>query len=159
MPIDQDEFRLLAQRRDHCDELLRDRIHGMTVSDFSGASLSPPRVTLCCNRDSITTGLIAEGKCFAVKFLAADQQELSNRFASKKLEDMRFEGLDWETAETGAPLIPGGVVNMDCSLIAAHDAGDHVIYIGQIETARICEREPLVYSGGAYRVLENASGE
>jgi flavin reductase (DIM6/NTAB) family NADH-FMN oxidoreductase RutF len=100
--------------------------------------------------------LITEGKCFAVNILAADQQELSNRFASKKLEDVRSEGLECETAKTGAPLSPGAVVNMDCSLIATHDAGDHVIYIGQIEAPRIHDREPLVYCGGAYRALADA---
>jgi len=133
-----------------------ERIHGTTGSDLSGAPLSPPVVTLCCNRDSTTTGLIAEGKCFTVNILGADQQELSNRFASKKLENVRFEGLECETAETGAPLIPGAVVNIDCSLIATHDSGDHVIYIGQIKAARIHEREPLVYCSGAYRALADA---
>jgi flavin reductase (DIM6/NTAB) family NADH-FMN oxidoreductase RutF len=42
---------------------------------------------------------------------------------------------------------------MDRRLIATHDAGDHVFYIGQIEAARIHEPEPMVYCGGAYRAL------
>ncbi len=131
-----------------------DRIHGMTVSDFSGVSLTPPLVSVCCHRDSGTTALIAEGECFAVNILAADQQEISNRFASKKLEGDRFEGIEWETAETGSPLLPGAVVHMDCRLIATHDAGDHVIYVGQIEAARVdSERAPLVYFNGSYRTL------
>lgn len=130
-----------------------DQIHGMTVSDFSGASLSPPLVTVCCHKESVTTGLIAEGKCFAVNVLAQDQQALSNRFASKQFEDVRFEGLDYTTAETGAPLIPGSLVRMDCRLEATHDAGDHVIYVGRIVAAEAEEREPLVYWSGAYRQL------
>ena len=162
MPISQDEFKQCLGSWPSGVTIVTsrsgERVHGMTVSDFSGASLSPPLVTICCNRDSVTTGLIAEGKCFAVNILGADQQELSNRFASKKLEEVRFEGLDCEIAETGAPLIPGAVVNMNCSLIATHDAGDHVIYVGQIEAAHIHEREPLVYCGGAYRALGDLPG-
>ncbi|MCP5058001.1 MAG: flavin reductase family protein [bacterium] len=161
MPIDTDEFRKCLGSWPSGVAIVTsrsgDRIHGMTVSDFSGASLSPPLVTVCCNRASITTGLIAEGKCFAVNILAADQEELSNRFASKKLENVRFEGIECDAAETGAPLIPGAVVNMDCILVATHDAGDHVIYIGQIEAARIHGGEPLVYCGGAYRTLSGES--
>lgn len=133
-----------------------ERIHGMTVSDFSGASLSPPLVSVCCNRESITTRLIAEAGCFAVNVLAADQQALSNRFASKKLEDVRFEGLEFERGPTGAPLIPGAVVNMDCRLVATHDAGDHVIYLGEIEAAQVHDREPLLYWDGAYRHLADS---
>lgn len=130
-----------------------EQIHGMTVSDFSGASLSPPLVTICCNRDSTTTRLIAEGGCFAVNILAADQQDLSNRFASKKLETVRFEGVDYGLGGSGAPLLDGVVAQLDCKLVGTHDAGDHVIYIGHVESAEVHDREPLVYCDGGYRRL------
>jgi flavin reductase (DIM6/NTAB) family NADH-FMN oxidoreductase RutF len=127
-----------------------DRIHGMTVSDFGGASLSPPLVTVCASKDSITTGLIAEGKCFGVNVLTVEQQDLSNRFASKKLEHERFVGLETVELETGAPLLPDALVNLDCRLAATHDAGDHVIYVGEIVASVARDGEPLVYYHGAY---------
>ena len=130
-----------------------ERIHGMTVSDFSGVSLSPPLVMVCADRSSNTHGVIAEGKCFAVNILAAGQEALSNRFASKKDEERRFEGLELATAVTGAPLIPGAVASWDCSLVATHTAGDHDIYVGQVESLVTRDLEPLVYHGGAYRAL------
>lgn len=130
-----------------------DEIHGMTVSDFSGASLSPPLVSVCCSKSSITTGLIARAGCFGVNVLASDQQELSNRFASKKYEHERFVGLEFAQAETGAPLIAGCLVNLDCRLVATYDAGDHVIYLGEIQSSRHSEREPLVYWRHGYRAL------
>jgi 3-hydroxy-9,10-secoandrosta-1,3,5(10)-triene-9,17-dione monooxygenase reductase component len=155
-----------------------EQIHGMTVSDFSGASLSPPLVTICCNRESTTTRLIAEGGRFAVNILAADQQELSNRFASKKLETVRFEGVEYQTgktgvpllagavanldcskATTGAPLIPGAVTQIDCTLEATFDAGDHVIYLGRIEYVNVEDREPLLYWSGGYRELASGGAE
>jgi len=56
MPIDQDEF-------------------GRCLGSWpSGVTI----VTRCCNRNSITMGLIADGKYFAVNVLAADQQEPSS---------------------------------------------------------------------------------
>jgi flavin reductase (DIM6/NTAB) family NADH-FMN oxidoreductase RutF len=136
-----------------------EQTHGMTVSDFSGASLDPPLVTICCNRDSITTRLIAEGGCFAVNVLAADQQDLSNRFASKKTESVRFEGLDCSKATTGAPLIPGAVTQIDCTLEATFDAGDHVIYLGRVEYVNVEDREPLLYWSGDYRELASGGAE
>jgi flavin reductase (DIM6/NTAB) family NADH-FMN oxidoreductase RutF len=125
-----------------------EKIHGMTVS------LRPPLAVVMCNRDSITTGMIFDGKCFGVNVLAADQQELSNRFASKKLEHVRFEGVEYETAITGAPLIRGAIASLDCSLEAIHEAGDHLIYVGLIESARVESGDPLVYWKGRYRGLE-----
>lgn len=134
-----------------------DRIHGMTVSDFSGASLSPPLVTVCCQLGSITTDLIAEGGCFGVNVLAADQEEISNRFASKKLEHVRFETVEYKLGPSGSPLLEGAVVNLDCRLVSTYGAGDHVIYVGEVELAEVHDREPLVYWKAKYRQLRFGS--
>lgn len=128
-------------------------IHGMTVSDFSGASLSPPLVVICADRTSITHSVIRDGKCFAVNVLAAGQEELSNRFASKKEEHRRFEGLALATGMTGAPLIPDVLANFDCSLVATHEVGDHDIYVGKVEEMIVRDLEPLIYYHGSYRSL------
>ena len=67
----------------------------------------------------------------------------------------RFEGLAFETASTGAPILPGTAVALDCRVVAAHAAGDHVIYVGEVEWARVDEsREPLLYASGAYGRFE-----
>lgn len=134
-----------------------DRIHGMTVSDFCGVSLTPPLVAVCCSKDSMTTEVIADGQCFGVNILAADQQDLSNKFASKKQEHERFVGLDYDAADTGAPLIAGCVVNLDCRVVATHDAGDHLIYLGEIQASRQSDREPLLHYSGQYRTLAESS--
>jgi flavin reductase (DIM6/NTAB) family NADH-FMN oxidoreductase RutF len=134
-----------------------ERVHGMTVSDFAGVSLDPPLVLVCADTSSNTHAVIAEGGCFAVSFLAAGQRELSDRFASKALEWKRFEGLRCAEAVTGAPLIPGALVGLDCRVEAAHDAGDHVIYVGRVEAVVRGEGEPLVHYAGGYRALTAGS--
>lgn len=130
-----------------------DRIHGMTVSAFSSVSLDPPLVLVCADKSSNTLGVIDEGGVFAANLLAADQQGLSNRFASKKDEHRRFEGLAWRKGVTGAPILPGALAVLDCRVVAAHDAGDHVIYVGRVEAVEIARGEPLVYYAGMYRGL------
>jgi flavin reductase (DIM6/NTAB) family NADH-FMN oxidoreductase RutF len=88
-----------------------------------------------------------------VNLLAAGQEALSDRFASKQHEWTRFEGLACEASATGAPLIPGALVGLACRVVALHDAGDHVIVVGQVEETRSAEASPLVYWGGRYREL------
>jgi flavin reductase (DIM6/NTAB) family NADH-FMN oxidoreductase RutF len=127
-----------------------DRIHGMTVRAFTEVSLEPPLVLVCADKKSNTLPMIQSGGVFAVNVLASDQHELSNRFASKKDEWRRFDGLETDVAVTGAPLLRGVVVNLDCRVVAAHESGDHVIYVGQIEAMRQFDREPLLYFRGAY---------
>jgi flavin reductase (DIM6/NTAB) family NADH-FMN oxidoreductase RutF len=132
-----------------------EKIHGMTVSAFTEVSLAPPLVLVCADLASNTHPLIAAGGVFAVNVLARGQEALSNRFASKQDEWRRFEGLAFETASTGAPILPGTAVALDCRVVAAHAAGDHVIYVGEVEWARVDEsREPLLYASGAYGRFE-----
>lgn len=130
-----------------------DAIHGMTVSAFASVSLEPPLVLVCADKSSNTHELISRGGVFAVHVLARGQEELSNRFASKKDEHRRFEGLTWRHGATGAPLLAGAVAVLDCRVESAHDAGDHVIYVGRVEHVELGEGEPLVYQRGAYAGL------
>lgn len=128
-------------------------IHGMTVSAFSSVSLDPPLVLICADKNSNTLGVIAAGGVFAVHILAAGQEELSNLFASKKDEEHRFDEIAWRPGKTGAPLIPGALVIVECSVTARHDAGDHVIFVGRVEATEIGESDPLLHFRGVYRSL------
>ena len=130
-----------------------DRVHGMTVSAFSSVSLEPPLVLVCAALESITLEVIEASRVFAVNLLAAGQSELSDRFASKEWEYRRFEGVEWRAGATGAPLLPGSLASLDCRVVASHGAGDHVIYVGEVEAAELGTEEPLVYYAGAYRAL------
>jgi flavin reductase (DIM6/NTAB) family NADH-FMN oxidoreductase RutF len=130
-----------------------DEVHGMTVSSFCSVSLSPPLVMVCLDKASNTLELVKAAKVFSVNVLAQGQEELSQRFASKEHEDVRFEGLDCKQGTNGCPHIPGAVSTMDCRVVDTLDAGDHVIYIGEVEAAEFTERPPLVYLRAAYRTL------
>jgi flavin reductase (DIM6/NTAB) family NADH-FMN oxidoreductase RutF len=130
-----------------------DAVHGMTVSAFSSVSLDPPLVLVCADKSSDTHGVIARSGRFAVNVLARGQRALSDRFAVKKDEHLRFAGVPWGEAVTGAPLLDEALVGIDCRVAAAHDAGDHVIYVGSVEAVRQREGEPLLYFRGRYRGL------
>lgn len=133
-----------------------DEIHGMTVSDFSGVSLDPPLALVCASKTSVTTGLIEKGRCYGVNVLRADQSALSNKFASKKDEFKRFEGVDTFEQATGAPLLSEALVNLDCRIVAIHDAGDHLLCVGEIEWSRVAEGEPLLFWNGGYGRFERS---
>ena len=132
MAIDADEFRAAMGAWPSGVTIITarvgEKIHGMTVSDFSGASLDPPLALVCASKTSNTTAMIQEGENFGVNVLRVDQDALSNKFASKK--------------------------NLDCRLIAVHDAGDHVLCVGEIEMASVNEGEPLLYFKGGYGRFE-----
>jgi flavin reductase (DIM6/NTAB) family NADH-FMN oxidoreductase RutF len=127
---------------------------GMTVSAFSSVSLSPPLVLVCADKASSTHSLIQKSRAFTVNVLSTDQSALSNLFADKKREAIRFDGLDCATGATGCPRLPGALSALDCHVRDEIDAGDHVVYIALVEAAEFeSERAPLVYYRGAYKSL------
>lgn len=162
MPIEGDEFRSAMSRWATGVTIITaragDEIHGMTASDFAGLSLDPPLVLFCADKKANTLGVVEKGGCFCVNVLAEDQTELSNKFASKKLEWERFDGLVCEEGPTGAPMIPGALVSLDCRLEANHDGGDHVILVGRVQQIIQRDGDPLLYYGGSYRSLGSAAG-
>ncbi len=125
----------------------------MTVSAFCSVSLEPPLILVCAARDTITHSLIQSSKAFCVSLLGEDQQELSNRFASKKHEHRRFAGLQCEDGRSGCPRIPGAIAWLDCRVSQEIEAGDHVVYIGDVIDAAASSDAPLVYFKGSYRRL------
>jgi flavin reductase (DIM6/NTAB) family NADH-FMN oxidoreductase RutF len=131
-----------------------DRQQGMTVSAFSEVSLDPPLFLICADKTSVTNELIAASGLFSVSILAADQDALSNRFASKRDEHRRFEGLDCAPGAGGCPRIPGAVAWVDCTVTQTVDGGDHFVYIGRADAAEISGREPLMYFRQSYRALD-----
>ena len=133
-----------------------DQRHGLTVSAFASVSADPPLVTVIIDSAHHAHELLEqEGATFAVNILAADQVDLSNRFAFFKDGDRFAEG-DWTAAETGAPVLANALAWLDCTIHSKHHAGTHTIYVGEVQASSV-EREdgaPLVYWNRDYRQVQ-----
>jgi 3-hydroxy-9,10-secoandrosta-1,3,5(10)-triene-9,17-dione monooxygenase reductase component len=124
---------------------------GLTVSAFCSVSLDPPLVLVSIAAGSESHRGFRESGRFAVSILGEGQRDVSKRFAWG--ED-RFAGLAVEVGSTDAILVPGAVAHLECTVQAAHPAGDHVLYVGLVERAEVRPGRPLLYHRGAYRELE-----
>lgn len=128
---------------------------GLTVNSFSSVSLTPPLVLWSLTRDSSIYPAFEQSGHFAVNVLAADQMEVSNRFASP---GERFQGLEWESGHADLPLLSGCLANFECKTVAAHPGGDHVVFIGEVMRYDARPGEPLIYAGGRYAIAEPHPG-
>lgn len=124
---------------------------GLTCQSFTSVSLDPPLVAFLPTKQSRAFAAIQRAGTFCVNFLAADQIEISDRFASSS--DDKFAGIDWIPATgTGSPLLPGTVGHVDCTVHAVHEAGDHYLVMGNVVGLALgTAEEPLLYYRGAYR--------
>ncbi|HEX5206441.1 MAG TPA: flavin reductase [Steroidobacteraceae bacterium] len=121
---------------------------GLTANSFNSVSLDPPMVlwSLAKNARSLPAFLAAPH--FAVHVLAADQEELSLRFATRGSE--KFAGLDIERGASQVPLLRGCSARFQCHTAFRHEGGDHVIFVGAVEAFDHSDRPPLVFHGGRY---------
>jgi flavin reductase (DIM6/NTAB) family NADH-FMN oxidoreductase RutF len=126
--------------------------HGMTVSSFTSISLSPPLIIISLSTGSQTHRLVSGSNAFSVNILGADQQSLSERFAGASPAGTdRFDGLQTESLETGAPTIPGSLARLDCRVRQVIPAGMNTIFLAEVVAARDGEGGlPLVYHDRMY---------
>lgn len=128
---------------------------GLTVNAFCSVSLEPPLVLVCVDRRSeVNTGLVATGR-FNVSVLTETQEDLSRRFAGGG--PTKFEGIELPVGSNGLPLVAGALAVLECRLAATHDAGDHTIYVGEVERLDCHPGRPLVYHGSAYHRLASVA--
>ncbi|MGA2273198.1 MAG: flavin reductase family protein [Bryobacteraceae bacterium] len=125
--------------------------HGLTVNSFTSVSLDPPLVMVALAHSASVMDAFREARFFAVNVLAAGQRSLSERFALKGHD--RFDGLAWHAGETGAPLLPETLAEIECAVRHRFTAGDHDLIVGEMVRALVREGEPLLYFSGRYRKL------
>ena len=59
--------------------------------------------------------------------------------------------MEFDTWDTGVPILSGCLANLECIIDAVHDGGDHLIIVGRVNRiAQVEEGKPLLYFDGAY---------
>jgi len=89
---------------------------------------------------------------YAVNILSADQQELSNHFAS---DEHRQPFMDWPLLPEPAsqPLLSGCLAVLECRLWQEYDGGDHVLLLAEVLDCQAFEGQPLLYYRSRYATL------
>ena len=131
--------------------------YGMTANSFTGVSLDPPLVLVCAMSQAQGAAIISASGHFAVNVLTAEQEAISRFFASRNRPrgPDAFAEIAHRRVITGAPIIDGAAAYLDCSLVAEHEAGDHMIFVGEVLAlgAESSSPPPLVFFSGGYRRL------
>lgn len=125
--------------------------HGLTVNSFTSVSLEPPLILICLGHAVTCIDAFRAASHYGINVLTADQRELSDRFARKGHD--RFDGLTWQRGETGVPLIPGCLAQIECAVHERFVSGDHDILVGRMVRAVVDDDDPLLYFASRYREI------
>lgn len=136
------------------------QVHGMTANAFASVSLDPLLILVCVDRKARTHAHLHARKRFGVNVLAENQRAISEYYARpipKHQEAEQRAGARFDRTKHGTPVLHGALTYLECRLHTAQDAGDHTIFIAEVEDAVVREGDPLLYFRGKYREIGGAS--
>jgi flavin reductase (DIM6/NTAB) family NADH-FMN oxidoreductase RutF len=137
-------------------------VHGMTANAFASVSLEPPLVLVCVDHNTRTHAHLHAKKRFGINVLGEDQRAISDYYARAERDHEHAEteaGARFDRTEHGTPVLHGSLAYLECRLHYAQVAGDHTIFIAEVEDAVVREGKPLLFFRGKYRRVAEEVGK
>ena len=126
--------------------------HATTVNAFLSVSLDPPLVLVSLGNHSRMNTLLSLGKRYGINLLATSQEQYSRHFGGRPIEGLQ---VNWHPREENdVPLLDDSLAHIVARVVDIHPAGDHLLYISQVESLRYWERHPLLFFSGKYKQIE-----
>jgi flavin reductase (DIM6/NTAB) family NADH-FMN oxidoreductase RutF len=129
-------------------------VHGMTANAFASVSLDPMLVLVCVDHTTRTHAHLHAKKRFGINVLCEDQRAISEYYARPERTHEYAEleaGARFERTKHGTPMLQGSLAYLECRLHSAEEAGDHTIFIAEVEEVVVREGEPLLFFRAKYR--------
>ena len=133
---------------------------GITIGSLTSVSLRPPLISFNVSNDCRMHSLMMHAERFNVNVLTDQQVEVSRTFAEPDQDGAdQLATVSFSMDRWGIPELSDTVAILSCSLWARHAAGDHVLVIGCVESAKIKrDRTPLVYLDRSYHRMGRRIG-
>lgn len=128
------------------------RVHGMTANSFTSVSLEPLLALVCVAERAQMLPILNQRRRFGVSVLKAGQQRISEFFAQPEQPDDAESalGIHFRWTPGGIPLLEDTLVQMTCNVVSTYVAGDHTIFLGEVETVQVFPGDPLIFFGRKY---------
>jgi len=130
---------------------------GLTANSFNSVSLEPPMVLWSLAKNSRSLPVFETADFWTVHILSCEQDDLSNRFASRS--DDKFGGLDLDEGIGGVPMLQDCTARFQCKASFKYEGGDHIIFVGEVVEFDRSEKLPLVFHGGKYALATAKGGD
>jgi flavin reductase (DIM6/NTAB) family NADH-FMN oxidoreductase RutF len=129
-------------------------VHGMTANAFASVSLDPLLVLVCVDHATRTHAHLHAKKRFGINVLSEGQRAISEYYARPVRTHGHAEeeaGASFERTKHGTPMLGGALAYLECRLHSVQDAGDHTIFIAEVEDVVVHTGEPLLFFRGKYQ--------
>ena len=125
-------------------------VHGMTANGINSVSLDPLLVLVCAGHTTTSYPLIRDSRRFAINILSEDQREIAEYYARPTDQKTGDMDIPLRMTERGSAIVEGSLAQMDCRVVTEHEAGDHTIFIGEVEEINVGDGRPLLFYEGRF---------
>ncbi len=126
------------------------QVHGMTANGFMSVSLDPPLVLISVGNQAHLNNLLPQSGRYGISILGENHEYFSRHFAGRPVEGLAIPFV----RKKDMPVLEGAAACLVARVVDIHPAGDHTLYIGQVEYLEACEARPLLFFAGKYRALD-----
>lgn len=129
---------------------------GLFCTSVVAPTQDPPRYLACIGAAASTLPAIERHGCFGVNSLTPAHEGLARRFAGfgGVKGAARYEGAEWVTLTTGAPILADAAAALDCALEEVIRRDGYAIVIGRVRAVRVTAGAGgLVWWQGGFRPL------
>lgn len=133
-------------------------VHGMAANGINSVSLDPLLVLVCVGHNRNSYPLIKQAGRFAINILSEQQRQIAQHYAAPAEARSPDFQVAFSFTENGAAFIDGSIASMDCRVVNEQVAGDHTIFIGEVEHIQLNGGAPLVYCEGKFAHIEEMDG-
>src|SRR5579862_3133326 len=136
-------------------------VHGMTANAFASVSLEPLLVLVCVDHAARTHAHLHAKKRFGINILAESQRGISEYYARPARTHEHAEeeaGANFDRTSQGTPILQDALAYLECRLQSTEEAGDHTIFIAEVEDVVVRDGEPLLFFRGRYSKIGEPLG-
>lgn len=129
---------------------------GATMTAVTSVSDAPPTLLVCINRSGRLDTVLRGNGVFCVNTLVEGDEAVAGVFAGQGRLDPeeRFGHGQWRSGATGAPVLVGARVALECRVTEIDAVGSHSVIFGRIEAVHLGPTRPaLFYMDRGYRIL------
>jgi flavin reductase (DIM6/NTAB) family NADH-FMN oxidoreductase RutF len=128
-----------------------DERYGFTAGSVVSLSLEPALVGVSVGLDSSSHEPMRRAGGFAISLLSEQQVDVAQHFARSGIPPVvLWEGTHVRHGQRG-PLVDGALAWLECRTWAQYEAGDHTLFVGEVETMELGTRaRGLVYRDSTY---------
>lgn len=124
---------------------------GLTANSFGALSLEPPLISWALRLGSASLPVFQGNARFVVNVLTEAQVEISRLFASAAPD--KFAQVAHAENANGMPYLHGAAAWFECRRVSHQVAGDHCLFIAEVERHSHAETAPLLFHAGGYFTL------